>query len=254
MKTAHKTLAAVSPIPLYTQIKDILRTRILDGTYAPHEKMPSEAELMKAFSVSRITIRQALGDLVKEGLIFTIHGKGTFVAKPKVPQDLTRLEGFVEAMAGKGYETHSQLLSMKKFLPEKNIATKLKVRRGEEIWEIKRLSYLNREPVSYEVTYVPQDIGDRLAGVNLANRDIFSIIENDLGLFLNVAELDIEATSADAALAKLLKVEEGSPVLRIERLTFSDHQPIDYEYLYYRGDAFRYRVLVERKHGNRFIP
>src|SRR4051794_37228933 len=69
--------------PLYVQIKDLLRGRILDGSYQPHQQLPSEAEMIAAFKVSRITVRQALGDLENEGLIFRLHGKGTFVSKPK---------------------------------------------------------------------------------------------------------------------------------------------------------------------------
>ncbi len=101
----------MSSVPLHTQIRETLRRRILDGTYAPHSQMPSEAQMMEAFSVSRITIRQALGDLQKEGLIFKVAGKGSFVAKPKAFQNLSRLQGFGEAMAPAGYETFSQVLS-----------------------------------------------------------------------------------------------------------------------------------------------
>ncbi|ELN4703487.1 GntR family transcriptional regulator, partial [Escherichia coli] len=91
-------LLPLSPVPLYSQLKEILRTRILDGTYPPLSRMPSEAELGKAFEVSRITVRQALGDLQKEGLIFKIHGKGTFVAKPKAFQNVSTLQGLGESM------------------------------------------------------------------------------------------------------------------------------------------------------------
>ena len=96
--TAEAVMQPESPTPLYAQIKDILRARILDGTYQPHQQMPSESEMMAAFGVSRITVRQALTDLQKEGLIFKMHGKGTFVSKPKAFQNLRRLQGFGEAM------------------------------------------------------------------------------------------------------------------------------------------------------------
>ncbi|MBA4264113.1 MAG: hypothetical protein C0453_03445, partial [Comamonadaceae bacterium] len=86
-------IQSASPTPLYEQIKAILRSRVLDGTYKPHEQLPSESEMMSAFSVSRITVRQALNDLQNEGLVFRIHGKGTFVSKPKAFQDLGRLQG-----------------------------------------------------------------------------------------------------------------------------------------------------------------
>ena len=83
-----------SSMPLYTQIRETLRNRILAGTYKSHECMPSENELVAAFGVSRVTVRQALNDLKSEGLIFKIHGKGTFVAKPVFGQSRQSLVVF----------------------------------------------------------------------------------------------------------------------------------------------------------------
>lgn len=238
---------ALSPTPLYTQIREILRQRILDGTYLPHQQMPSESELIKAFRVSRITVRQALGDLQRAGLIFKIHGKGTYVSKPKAFQNIGQLQGFGEAMSRMGYETFSQVVSIKTLAAGKTVGPKLKLKEREPITELRRLRYLNREPISLDVSYLPKTIGDRLAKEDLAHRDIFLILEDDYGLALGQAELQIEAMLADEALARLLKVEAGAPLLRIERLTFTAAgTPLDYEHLYYRGDAFQYRLRIER--------
>ncbi len=104
-------LVPLSPQPLYEQIKDTLRARVLDGSYPPHSRMPSESELCAMYGVSRITVRQALGDLQKEGLVFRLHGKGTFVSKPKAFQNVASLQGFAEAMSSMGYEIVNQLRS-----------------------------------------------------------------------------------------------------------------------------------------------
>lgn len=249
MKSSEETVLPLSPVPLYTQIKEILRDRILNGTYQAHDQMPSESELTRAFGVSRITVRQALGDLQKEGLIFKIHGKGTYVSKPKAFQNLAKLQGFGEAMTSMGYETLSRVVSQKVVPADKGVALKLSVDEGELISEIRRVRYLNRSPISLDVTYVPKSVGERLAKEDLAHRDIFLILENDYGYSLGQAELQIEAMLADDALARLLQVEEGAPILRIERLTFTtDNRPLDFEYLYYRGDAFQYRLRIERGH------
>ena len=237
----------LSPVPLYAQIKDILRARILDGSYQPHQQMPSESEMMASFNVSRITVRQALNDLQNEGLIFRIHGKGTFVSKPKAFQDLGRLQGFGEAMRQMGYETFARVLSIKSVLPSPQVAERLQLPKRARVTELQRVRFLNREPISLDVTYVPLAIGNRLAKEDLAARDIFVILENDYGLALGHAELQIGSQLADETLATQLKVEEGSPVLFIERTTHTaDGMPIDYEHLYYRGDAFQYKVRVDR--------
>jgi GntR family transcriptional regulator len=238
----------LSAAPLYVQIKDTLRARILDGTYAPHSRMPSEHELCAMFDVSRITVRQALGDLQKEGLLFKLHGKGTFVSKPKAFQNVTSLQGFAEAMSSMGYEIVNQLRSLRTVKADRHLATKLNVPEGAPLVEIHRVRLLNREPVSLEQTWVPEALGKRLAGADLATRDIFLILENDCGVSLGHADLTVDAVLADAASAEALRVAPGAPLLRIERLTHDrDGKPVDYEFLYFRSDTFQYRFRVDRQ-------
>ena len=239
--------AKLLSLPLYSQLREKLRERILDGTYAAHQQLPTESELTQGYKVSRITVRQALSDLQKEGLLFKIRGKGSFVSKAKAFQDLARLQGFGEAMHRHGYETYNRLIGLKTLRAPKAVAARLGLKAGESACEIRRVRFLNREPISFDVTYVRNDLGERLAKEDLATRDIFAIIENDYRIALGEAELHIEATTADPSLARLLGIEEGAPILRIERLTLTAAgEPLDFEYLYYRGDAFQYRLRVER--------
>lgn len=233
-------------LPRHAQIRETLRRRILDGTHPPHSLMPSESQMMQSFGVSRITIRQALGDLQKEGLIFKVPGKGSYVAKPKAFQNLSKLQGFGEAMGPAGYETFSQVLSLRQVQASEVVARRLALAPDSLVCEVQRLRYLNREPISVDVSYFPAAIGERLAQADLATRDIFVILENDLGHALTHADVQIEAISADESLARHLRIDEGTPLLRIERLTHAGTQPIDFELLYYRGDAFQYRLRIER--------
>lgn len=236
-----------SHVPLYAQIKEVLRERILNGTYKVHGQLPSESEISAIFSVSRITVRQALSDLQSEGLIFKIPGKGTFVAKPKAFQQLTQLEGFAEAMSSMGYEIYNKVLSHQ-LIPATNVvAQKLGLDVDQVVTEIRRVRYLNREPVSVEITYLPSEVGERLRKADLASRDIFLIIENDYGIPLGHADLRIDAIPADLGFAELLNIQEGAALLRLERLTHTaDGKPLDFEYLYFRGDAFQYRLQIAR--------
>jgi GntR family transcriptional regulator len=240
------TVRLLSALPMYTQIRETIRRRVLDGTYAPHSQMPSESQMIASFGASRITVRQALSDLQKEGLIFKVAGKGSFVAKPKVFQNLSRLQGFGEAMAPAGYETFSQVLSARQTRADDTVAQRLRCRPGDRVFEIQRLRYLNREPISVDVSYFALALGQRLIKEDLPARDIFVILENDYGLHLTHADVQIEAISANETLARQLRTPEASPLLRIERLTYADTQPIDFEYLYYRGDAFQYRLRIDR--------
>lgn len=243
-------LLTLSPVPLYSQLKELLRERILDGSYPPLSRMPSESELGKAYDVSRITVRQALGDLQKEGLIFKIHGKGTFVAKPKAFQNVSSLQGLAESMTQMGYEVVNRLLSFKQVAASALVAKRLQLPEGSTVTEVKRVRLINREPVSLEVTYLPHAVGEKLKKADLVTRDIFLILENDCGIPLGHADLAIDAVLADASLTQALGIEEGSPIMRIERLTHAaDGIPLDFEYLYYRGDAFQYRLRIDRQKG-----
>ena len=240
-------LQARHPVPLYAQIKEALRTRIVDGVYRQNDRLPSEHDLMRQYGVSRITVRQALGDLQSERVIFRVAGMGSFVARPKPFQELTRLQGFGEAMSRLGYETRNRVESITSVAATEIVSGKLGVPRGSMVSEIRRVRYLDGDPVSLDITYVPPSLGERLADEDLVTRDIFLIIENDYGILLGQAELSIEATLADSALATLLGIAVGAAVMRIERLTHaSDGTPIDFEYLYYRGDAFRYQLRINR--------
>ena len=241
---------SLNSVPLHTQLRDVLRARILDGEYPQGGQMPSESELGALFRVSRITVRQALGDLQKEGLIFKIHGKGTFVAKPKTFQNVSTLQGLAESMTDRGFEVINRLLSFKFIAADKLVAERLKLAEGEEVVEIKRVRLINREPVSLEITYLPKGLGERLEKADLVTRDIFLILENDCALTLGHADLAIDAVLADSDLTQALEVEPGSPIMRIVRLTHdASGQPLDFEHLYYRGDAFQYRLRIDRQKG-----
>jgi GntR family transcriptional regulator len=124
------------------------------------------------------------------------------------------------------------------------------VAEGTPVGEIRRVRHLNRAPVSLEITYLPEPLGERLRAADLARRDIFLILENDYGIALGHADVRIDAILSDAPTAVALQVEQGSALLRMERLTHTAAgQPLDFEYLYFRGDAFQYRLQIARRPG-----
>ncbi|MBF8179686.1 GntR family transcriptional regulator [Herminiimonas contaminans] len=236
-----------STIPLYTQIKEALRAKIIDGTYVAHQRLPSESEMINAFGVSRITVRQAMNDLQQEGLLFKVHGKGTFVAMPNVSQELTHLQGFGEAMRHLGHETFSEVFGLSSVPGTAIACLKLGIDLGAQVTEIRRVRYLNREPISIDYSWVRHEIGSNLSEKNLKDKDLFSLLENELGQPLHSADVEIDATSASAEIAARLNVAANSPILRIERLTYaSESKPLVFEYIHYRAESFKYKLKVLR--------
>ena len=237
-----------SPLTLHSRIREELSERILQGGLKPNDRVPSESELMAQYGVSRITVRQALGDLQSARMIFKVPGKGAFVAEPKPFQELGRLQGFAEAMGSRGHDTFNRLVRLGTVLAAEGVSDRLGLPRGSRVTEVQRVRFLDGRPVSVDLTWLPVRLGERLVREELVTRDIFLILEHDLATPLGHADLAIDAAAADDELASLLEVDPGSPVLRIERLTHDrDGRPVDYEHLHCRSDIFQYRLRLQRR-------
>ncbi len=244
----RETPFAASALTLHSQVRESLRASILDGSYAAHARLPAESALSAMFGVSRITVRQALSDLQSEGAIVKVAGKGAFVAPRRVHQQLTRLEGFGEAMSRRGHQVANVVLGHATVAAPGQVAARLQLAPGTPVTHITRVRWIDGTPVSVEMTYLPTALGERLHGADLAGRDIFAIVETDYAIALGHADLQLEAILADAELAAALHVAPGSPILRIERLTHdAQGHPIDFEYLHFRGDTFQYRLQLARR-------
>ena len=234
-------------IPLHARIRESLRADIKAGDFLPNDRLPSEKELMVSHGVSRITVRHALGELEKDGAIYRVTGKGSYVAKPAPVQDLAKLQGFGEAMSRLGYQTVNQLIGINSLPAPNDVASQLGIALGTPVTEIRRVRCVDQEPVSLDVTYVAVELGERLAREDLITRDIFAIIEGDYGIPLGHADLTISTIAAPPPLSEYLKVDAGAPILHLERLTHSrDGKPLEFDRIYYRGDSFSYRLRIAR--------
>jgi GntR family transcriptional regulator len=233
--------------PKYVTIRNLLRDRILAGRYDPGNRLPSESALMTQFAVSRVTVRLALRALREVGLVESRQGKGHFVRSVRAIQDLGRLQGFGEMMAAVGVEARSKVLSVIETPASSEVARALRVDRAVPVIAIHRVRLGGGMPLSYDVSYFPVEIGRRLTGQDLAGADIFALLERKLGVDLAYADLQLEIAAADETVAPYLGVSLGEPLIRITRLTYTHNgRPIDFEYLYGRQDAFRFRIRVPR--------
>lgn len=232
-------------VTLHEQVCTHLRERILTGDLAPHQQLPSEACLMRSFGVSRVTVRQALKDLVAAGLIYSQQGKGSFVSAPRATYNLSALLGFHEAMQGKPFAATSRVCSCREVDAPKDVVAALHLKRGDAVLEVKRVRRLGSRPVSVDLSYFPQDVGARLQGEDLT-QDIFPLLEAR-GIALGRSRLWIEAQPCPAEFAADLAIQPGEPILHLSRLTSSAlERPVDYEHLYCRGDSYQYKVELRR--------
>lgn len=242
-----RAAAFAGPQTLYAQLRERLRSEILAGRLKPHQQLPSEAELSSAHRVSRITVRQALADLQQEGLVVKVHGKGSFVAPPRVQQDLAGLRGLAESLGGSGYAVHGRLLEMVERSADDDVARALALAPGARVTELLSLRSLDRVPLSLNRSWVAGPVGARLRRIDFASRDLLQVFEQDLGFAVGHAELEIGAAAADREQARHLRIEPGTPVLRLRRVVHTDDgRPLHYEIACYRSDEFSYRLRLDR--------
>ena len=231
------------PQPLYINIKNQLKQQILSDDYSIDDRIPSENQLMNTFGVSRITVRKALKELHSEGLIWSIQGKGAFACKPKVSQEISCLQSLPEAMNSPISRVSTKVLSAKRVTPCQDVQNSLGTKK---VFEIIRMRYLNRRPISVDTSFFPIDLGERVVATHKTD-DIFCALEKDLGLSLGPAHISMEARSAEAKLAKLLQVNVGKPIFWVNRLLKDvDGKAIVCEHLAYRGDAYKYHLELYR--------
>lgn len=235
------------PQALYARLRDEIRSAILDGKLRAHDRLPSENELSMAHGVSRITVRQALGDLQKEGLIVRLQGKGAFVSHPRASQSLNRLEGLGEALSDDGQAVNSKRLSMKRLRGRSDVCSQLELPPASEVYQLMTLRYLDREPLSVNCSYYPLPLGERMARLDLSGRDVIEAIESDLGLKVAQAQLEISAAAMPRREARWLHAVEGEPALLVHRVLYDElKHPMQIETATYRSDTFSYKLSLSR--------
>ncbi|HLJ06440.1 MAG TPA: GntR family transcriptional regulator, partial [Acetobacteraceae bacterium] len=225
----------MSRSPLYERVESVLAGDIADGNLPPETQLPSEDGLIERFKVSRTTVRKAIQNLVERGLLEIRRGKGTFVTQPKITQELTELTGFVEDMQALGRTPTARLLDKRIVLADETVAQHLGLAPGTSVVRLRRVRLADSVPMSFDETYLPRELGEKVAANDLAAEPVFALLENKYETPLVEAEYNLEAAAADAVAAEALEVPAGAPIFLIERTSYTTgNQPVDYEKLHYR--------------------
>jgi GntR family transcriptional regulator len=233
---------------LYSRVETVLAREIMTGGLKVGDQLPTEDDLIARFEVSRITVRRAIQNLVSRGLVEIRRGKGTFVAAPKITQELAELSGFVEDMHALGRKPTARVLGKEIVTADATVASQLALTRGERVVRIRRVRLADAIPLSFDETFLPLEIGKKIITNNLKVEPIFSLLERKYDVPLTEAEYKLDAVAAETEVAAALKVKQGSPIFRIERTSYSrGSRPVDYERLHYRGDLVQFVTRLARK-------
>jgi GntR family transcriptional regulator len=235
-------------VPLYAALEAQIAAGIAGGEFPVGSQLPTEDKLSQRFTVSRTTVRKAIQNLLDRGLIEIRRGTGTFVALPRITQELTELTGFVEDMGALGHSATARLIDQNVVAADPEVARHLALTAGTHVMRIRRVRLANGIGLSLDETYLPLEIGEKIVTHDLEVEPIFTLLEQRYDIPLVDAEYKLEAVAANQDVAVELGVEPGSPIFLIERTSFSaGNRPVDYEKLHYRGDLIRFKTRLARR-------
>lgn len=248
--TAKKTIDPLHYIPRYQQLSNLLLDLINNGHWQAHEAIPSERHLASEYKISRVTVREALNLLESQGFVYRVQGSGTFVSPPRLQQSINRLTSFTETMEERGSIAGQKILTFEYVEPSIQIAQKLEISADEvDVLFIERVRYSDNEPLGIQSSYVPIPKGTGINQTQLSESgSLFRLLEYLFGIIPYNAEECLQAIVADEKHAKLLEVEVGSALVRMEHTVWSQHRrPMEYAILLYRGDRYSYHWKTTRE-------
>jgi GntR family transcriptional regulator len=231
-------------VPKYYRLKKHLLD--MTETLPPGTPVPPERTLAAEFDTSRTTVRQALQELVVEGRLERIQGKGTFVAKPKVSQAL-QLTSYTEDMRAQGLEPTSQLLDIGYITADDRLAQLLDITAGGRVLRIERLRMANGEPMAIETTHLSAKRFPALRRSLVKYTSLYTALAEVYDVHLAEAEETIETSLATPREAGLLGTDVGLPMLMLSRHSLDrDGQPVEWVRSVYRGDRYKFVARLKR--------
>lgn len=233
--------------PLYRQIYTLLRDQITSGELATNTRLPAEQELTEMLGVSRITVKRALNELATSGLVHRKRGRGTIVTyDAAAPTVKGSFEHLIDGLKRMGLETEVNLLDVSLIKPDRDIADTLELDSQEKVQRIVRLRKLEGEPFSYLVTHIPEKVSIGYDDADLTSQSLIALLEK-AGHKPRAAQQTITATAAEPAVASVLGIAVGAPLLRIHRIMRNaDGQPVQDITANYRSDRFQYQMNLTR--------
>lgn len=237
-----------SPVPYYAQVAQVLQEQIKSGDWRVGDRLPSEATLCEIFNVSRPVIRQALHELLTEGLIVRRKGQGSFVATPKIREGLfQRLGGFYQDMVNQGYAPVTRVLKQEIMPANRFVAGQLRIDAGTPVIEIERVRSVEYEPIVWVATFIPLALCPPLVSADLADKSLYTVLEEEFGLTITRGRRTLEAVAAKDYEARLLNVEPGAPLISLHSVSYlADGTPLEYYHALHRGDRSQFEVELIR--------
>ena len=227
---------------IYQDVKKELIHRIQEGVYKAGEKIPSERDLCLVFKVSRMTIRQALSELVAEGVLYKSVGRGTFVSSPSLYQE--NLKSFTHTLIGQGMVPSTKIIEVATISQLKKISHWLNVDQMDPFYKVKRLRLGDGVPIALETIYIPKKYTEGLLKHDLTT-SLYKLLEKEYGYDLTHITCDIEANISSRIIMEAMSLHQQTALLKITGITYAQNDlKLFYEESYYRSQLYKYHVDI----------
>jgi GntR family transcriptional regulator len=231
---------------MHLQLAERLRQSITNGVYKPGDRIATEPELIERYAVSRITARQAVNHLVREGLVIRKQGKGTFVAGPVVRHDLLDMRGIYDEMLMQGLRPRTRLLTFAEVVPPPRVAARLQTG-GRKLIAWRRIYRLDGKPFGLSWVHLNSG-GTRISRQQASAHPTYAVLEQLLGLQIERADIAIRYQRATPELSRVLGVVARAPMMVLERVSYSsDGAPREHTLYYAKAEAYEFSINVRGK-------
>ncbi|MBW7455980.1 GntR family transcriptional regulator [Paenibacillus sepulcri] len=235
-------------LPLYLQLKEVIIEKIDNGEWLPGDKIPTEESLQKQFDISRITVRQAITDLVVSGSLTRMQGKGTFVAEPKLENIRPELTSFTHEMS-ENHLVGSLVLDCSNVMASERLRRKFDLPPNSEVMKLERIRLVDGLPIGVNKVFLNTSITPQahLSKYDFSSHSLYAALALE-GVELSEAEETVEASLADDLQASLLNIPVGAPILLLTRLTkLKDGRTYEYAEMVFRADKYKYTIKLNLK-------
>ncbi|CAI9402582.1 GntR family transcriptional regulator [Nocardioides sp. T2.26MG-1] len=236
-------VVTVGPRPKHAQVRDAL-AELATTELGPDAAIPSERELMATYAVSRDTVRKAINALVGDGLLVKVHGRGTFVARPRLETQL-HLASFSQDMRRRGFTPSTRLLAIELAQPPAEVAKALGLDRTAMAWKVDRVRLADDEPIALENGWHPASLLPGLDRHDLGG-SLYELLAHEYGLVIDSAEQTLWGESASEVVAARLDAPAHTPLLVFRRVSKAGPRPVEYVVSRYRGDRYEVHMSLGR--------
>jgi len=234
------------PQKLYVQLSEIIRRKIENKEWGVGFKIPTEEDLCKTYGISRATVRTAISELVKHGYLVRQQGRGTFVGKKVISDELSMLTNFREQLLEADIDFSTEVLAQTTIMPVDDLNIKLDIPAHEHILYLKRLRSIDNKPILIQETYIPVSVCPKLIDDNVKDNSLFVLFEKKYGIPVTQVRSYFDIVSLNDEEGRIFDLPAGSPAVLLDQYFFSWKTHIMYSRSIAKPGKFKFSIEFDK--------